>query len=149
MIDRRESILARLVVLMGTVKGIERVYRNNPNPNEGQMPAVVIFDADEEVAPVPETHHYKGATAPQIVIMRPEIFICLSERASDAGTRLNELRAAIYKAIVSDATLVSLVGTNGRINFHAVRTGFAVGRSLAAELKLEIAFTYVLAVSDL
>jgi len=149
MIDRREGIIARLVELMDSVDGVEVVYRNNPNPNEGKMPAIVVFDADEEQSPVPENMRNKGATAPVFLTMKPEIFIVLSDRAANAGSRLNELRARVLKAIANDQTLVDLATTNGRINLHSTRTGFAVGRSLAAEMKIEIGFTYPLLFSDL
>lgn len=149
MTDKREQILARLVEIMETIPGVGEVYRNNPDPNEGRMPAVVVFDADEEVASLPDTARYKGSTAPQVMIMRPEIYILLSARAADAGTRLNELRARIYKAIVTDLTLSSLVETNGRIMLEAGRSGFAVGRAMASELKLEFSFAYVLRASEL
>lgn len=149
MIDRRETILARLVAIMQTIPGVVAVYRNNPNPNEGQMPSVVVFDADEELAPLPETHRYKGATAPVFLSMKPELFICLRNNATNPGTKLNELRTAIYKAIVGDAALVSAVTASGRIELRAIRTGFAVGRSLAGEMKIEIAFTYPLIFDEL
>jgi hypothetical protein len=149
MTDRREQILARLVEIMETIPGVGAVYRNNPDPNEGRMPAVVVFDADEEVAPLPDTARYKGSTAPQVMIMRPEIYILLSARAADAGTRLNELRALVYKAVVTDAALSDLVETNGRISLEAGRSGFAVGRAMLSELKLEFCFTYVMRASDL
>lgn len=149
MSDKREQILARLVEIMETIPGVGAVYRNNPDPNEGRMPAVVVFDADEELAPLPDTAQYKGPTAPQVMVMRPEIYILLSARAADAGTRLNGLRASIYKAVVTDPSLFALVGTNGRIILEAGRSGFAVGRAMSSELKLEFGFTYVLQASEL
>jgi hypothetical protein len=149
MIDRREQILARLVGIMETISGVVAVYRNCPDPNEARMPAIVVFDADEEIAPLPDTARYKGPTAPQVMVMRPEVFVVLSARAADAGTRLNELRARIYKAVVTDDALSDIVGTNGRISLEAGRSGFAVGRAMSSELKLEFGFTYVLRASDL
>jgi hypothetical protein len=149
MTDRREKILARLVEIMETITGVVSVYRNCPDPIEARMPAVVVFDADEEIAPLPDTARYKGPTAPQVMVMRPEVFVVLSARAADAGTRLNELRARIYKAVITDEALSDIVGTNGRISLEAGRSGFAVGRAMSSELKLEFGFTYVLRASDL
>lgn len=149
MIDRREQILARLVEIMETIPGVGAVYRNNPDPNEGRMPAVVVFDADEGLAPLPDAARYKDPTAPQVMIMRPEIYILLSSRAADAGTRLNELRARVYKAVVTDKNLEDLVGMKGRITLEAGYSGFAVGRAMSSELRLEFGFTYVMWASDL
>jgi hypothetical protein len=81
--------------------------------------------------------------------MRPEVFVLLSARAADAGTRLNWLRVRIYKAVVTDEALSDTVGTIGRISLEAGRSGFAVGRAMSSELKLEFGFTYVLRASDL
>lgn len=149
MTDKREAILARLVEIMETITGVVAVYRNCPDPNEARMPAVVVFDADEETAPLPDTARYKGPTAPQVMIMRPEVFVVLSARAADAGTRLNEFRARIYKAIVTDEALSDIVGTNGKISLEAGRSGFAVGRAMSSELKLEFSISYVLWERDL
>jgi hypothetical protein len=149
--DRREEILSRLFEILDDVPGLSAVYRNCADPNEAKMPAAVVFDADEEIAdPQPRVSgRGDAATTLQFVTMRPEVYILLSARAADAGTRLNELRARIYKAVVTDAALISLVETNGKITLEACRSGFAVGRAMSAELKMEFGFTYVLRTSDL
>jgi hypothetical protein len=128
---------------------LSATYRNCLDPNEARMPAIVVFDADEEIAPLPDTARYKGPMAPQVMIMRPEVFVVLSARAADAGTRLNQLRARIYNAVVTNETLSDIVGTNGRISLEAGRSGFAVERTMSSELRLEFGFTYVLQLSDL
>ncbi len=149
MIDKREAILSRLVEVIEGASVFSSVYRNNPNPNEGRMPAAVVFDADEEAASMPDTARYREAGAPQFMTMRPEIYVLIAANAANAGPRLSELRAAVYRAIAEDKELSDLVGTNGRISLSACRSQFAVGRSMQAELRMEFAFTYGLWARDL
>jgi hypothetical protein len=149
--DRREEILSRLFEILDDIPGVSTVYRNNPDPNEAKMPAVVLFDADEELAdPQPKASgRGEPATTVQFMVMRPEVHILLSARAADAGTRLSELRSRIFKAIVTDSVLAGLADTNGKITLEACRSGFAAGRAMTSELKMEFSLTYVLRSSDL
>lgn len=150
MIDRREAILSRLVEVIEGASVFSRVHRNNPNPTEGRMPAAVVFDADEEAAPMPDLSRYREPNAPQLMTMRPEVYVLIATNAANAGPRLSELRSAVYRAVVEDSTLNDLVGgKNGRIALNACRSQFAVGRSMQSELRMEFEFTYVLWARDL
>lgn len=151
MTDKREAILARLVEIVETIPGVATVYRNNPDPNEAKMPAVVVFDADEELADPQPRVSGRGdpATTIQFMVMRPEVHILLSARAADAGTRLSELRSKIFKAVVTDSVIAGLAEANGRITLEACRSGFAAGRAMTSELKMEFSLIYVLRSSDL
>lgn len=150
MIDKREAILSRLVEVIEESGAFVSVSRNNPDPNPARMPAAVIFDADEETAAPPNPDKWREPNAPQLMTLRPEVYVLLAAAASNAGPRLSELRAAVYKAVVNDARLVELTdNTSGRIALNACRSQFAVGRSMNAELRMEFFFTYVLWARDL
>jgi molybdenum cofactor biosynthesis enzyme len=149
MIDRREAILSRIVEVIEATSEFAVVSRNKPNAGEGRMPEAVVFDADEESAVMPDTSRWREADAPQLMTMRPEIYVLIAANAANAGPRLSELRAAVYRAIVEDKELSDLVGRTGRIIMQACRSQFAVGRTMQAELRIEFAITYVLWARDL
>ena len=55
--------------------------------------------------------------APNIVEMTPEVLILLGATPERVGTALNELRAKLVKAVLTDAQLAALAGTNGRVRY--------------------------------
>lgn len=148
MADRREQILVRLVEILKTVHGIDAVYRNNDMPNEEHRPAAVVFDADESQADNPDPNIWRQAGAPQIMTMRPEIYLLLGKKFADVGTTLNDLRGRVYKAIATDATLASITGYNGRIRLDVMQTQLATGRAMNGEARLLFEISYVLKTSD-
>ena len=141
--DLREDILARLLEVAATVPGVPHVLRNRAGISEASRPAIIVLDADEAV----EDEDLAGGRpgrAPQIVIMTPEIFILVSKRAADIGAELNMLRRRIIRRVLTDATLLSLVGPNGSIGYAGCGTALAVGRSMEGEMAVSFAFRYVL-----
>ena len=51
--------------------------------------------------------------------MTPEVMILLGALPERVGSALNELRAQLVKAVLSDAQLAALTGPNGRIRYAA------------------------------
>lgn len=148
MADRREQILVRIVEVLKTVTGIDAVYRNNNQPNETHVPAAVLFDADEDVANMPDPEIWRQPNAPQLMTMRPEIYLILGKKFENVGTSLNDFRGRIYKALVQDATLYALTGTTGRMRLDSTQTQLATGRAMTGECRLLFSITYVLRASD-
>ena len=48
MVDVREDILARLLVVVATIPNIRSAHRNNVDITEDQLPAALVLDGDEE-----------------------------------------------------------------------------------------------------
>lgn len=156
MIDRREQILDRLTDLVAGVEGVQSADRNHTRPDEELLPAVVVFDGDEVVADMPDgpnPNRWRDANAPQMMTMRPEIYVRVASDLSTVGTNMNALRAKIHKAICSDTLLASLVGAdrgkNGRIQLERVQTALGWGRTMEGEMILYYAFSYILNPADL
>lgn len=137
MADARESILARLVTICGTVTGVQTVIRNGQVTDAAAWPCVIILDADE-VAQEGEPRR----PGPQLVTMTPEIYVVLEDTPEDVGGQLNTLRARLLKAILNDATLKGLTGANGAIRYEGCATGLARGRSMVGEMGVSLSFTY-------
>jgi hypothetical protein len=141
--DRRESILARLVEIAATVPGVVTAVRNQDEVSEGKRPAVIILDADEQVADPPGRSNHAG-NAGTLVTMTPEIYLMLGASPDDVGSSINEFRAAFLGVVLGDTGLAGIVGSNGSVAYQGCGTGFGRGRNMEATMAVSIAFTYPL-----
>ena len=148
MLDRREAILAQLLIVLKTVQGVPHVFRNRLDLSERQRPAIIILDSDE-VVEAGGSAQGRSPRAPSVVSMTPEIFIVLQDSAGEVGNELNILRARVLRAILSDSTLKTLTGPNGSIRYEGCATGLSRGRNMEGEMGVSIAFQYPLIISEL
>jgi hypothetical protein len=143
--DTREAILQRLVAIAETFKttrGIKAVYRNNMRPPEANLPAILILDGDEmgdENDP-----NSRGSRGPRRMTMTPQMLIVLPEKSEDVGTVLNGHRAALIKAIATDADLMALTTNRLGGRLHSTQTSLAWGRSMLGEMGVAFAIPYYL-----
>ena len=149
MLDRREALIARILAVLQTVDGIVVATRNIRHTNLEVMPAAIVFDADEHLAESPDSGLWVPPRTPQMMTMRPEIYVMVAGKPSEVGALLNGLRASIFSAMVQDADIQSLVGTNGRIILDLVQTALAPGRQMSGEMKIVFAITYPVILKDL
>lgn len=139
--DRREEILQRLVVI-AKVAGVKKVFRNENTPNETDLPAVIVLDADEKADEGdPEG---RGPLGPRRMVMVPQLFIVLPGAAKSVGTTLNGLRALLIDAVASDATLTAMTNNHRGARLLASQTSLAWGRSMMGEMGLSFAIPYLL-----
>jgi hypothetical protein len=149
MTDKREVIFRRLVEIAKTVPGIVAVFRNKDEISDRQRPCIVILDADEAADDGDPSGMTRRPNAPRRVAMTPELYVMLGAKPEKIGTELNIFRAAILKALLTDAALASLVGTNGDIRYEGCATALARGRVMEGEMGLSFTFTYVLRPDEL
>lgn len=148
MTDRREVILARLVVIAQGIANIKTVTRNRLLVDDDELPAIQIFDSDEHGDD--QDPKQRPAFAPRRVALAPEIYISIAKTdGEELGPALNVFRSAFLKAILTDSELITAVGTNGDIRFEACATALSRGRSLQGEMGLSISFVYILKASEL
>jgi len=144
MTDTRELILARLATIAAGITGVRKVYRNQLSIDENICPAIVILDADEQIDPArpANTRHVQS---PILLDLKPEIFIVLGDVPENVGPKLNTLRVAAIKSILSDAQLLTLCGAqHGRISYEGCMTALGSGRAMVGEMALQFTFTYLL-----
>lgn len=149
MADKREEILARLVVIVGAIDGVVTAARNQPDIDDEQRPAIVILDADEAADDADPAGVMRGSAARRRIGMSPEIYILLGANPEDVGTTINAMRAKVIKAILMDATLNTIIGANGAIRYEGCATGLSRGRGLEAEMGVSFTFSYILNPADL
>lgn len=149
MTDKREQILARLVEVAADVSGVVFAGRNVGNIDDEDRPAIVIMDADEAADENDPVGASRGTGTKRRIGLSPEIFILLGDKPENIGTELNAIRAALIKAILTDATLQSIVGTNGGIRYEGCATALSRGRSMEGEMGVSFTFTYLLNPAEL
>ena len=143
MADKREEILARLAQLAGQVKDIKTALRGVDTVAETSMPAMVVNGADESAD---ESGYDRGrpAHSKTRVEMMPDIWIFRAEKSANLETLLNESLAHFRKAVLTDAALIDILGTNGKIEYIGCKTGFKRGRQMDGTLRVDIRLVYVL-----
>jgi len=141
--DKREAILQRLVEIAAGLPGIAMAVRNQDEISEHTRPAIAVFDVDETADERAEQQGHPGR-APNIVEMTPEVLILLGAKPEHVGPALNELRARLVKAVLTDVQLSTLVGSNGRVRYAGCSTHLGHGRSMEGSMGVHFTFAYVL-----
>ena len=149
--DVREDILARLLEVVATIPNIRFAERNVVDIPELPLPAVIVYDGDEETDDVNDVS-MRPANRPTVVQMIPEIVI--KQQSDQAGSDLTTLRRELIKRVLNDTTLnEQIVKTgrygNGAIRYLGCRTDFGYGRSLQGGLIANFMFKYTLKPDDL
>lgn len=149
MTDRREQVLARLVVIAQGISGVGQVVRNQPDTTgTASSAAVVIFDGDESVDGG-GAGRGRPPTATVFVEMVPEVQIRAGRPSATIGTVMNGLRVLLVKAVLGDATLRAILGTNGEVRYGGLNTELARGKTMMAEMGLIFEIRYPLIYSEL
>lgn len=153
MSDKREAILVRLLAIAESLDGIVYAARNDINIGEEQLPAAIVLDGEEEVDDNQLRRNVPGL-APMLVHMTPTVSLWVSENATQVGSALNSLRAALLRAVLSDAALAALAGVGGGRSSGAVRylgcaPGMQEGRTIIGNIVSRFRITYVLDPNEL
>lgn len=152
--DTREQILVRLLAIAVGQAGFVTKIRNRGLLKTEKRPAIMLFDGDETPA---LTHGGRSNRArngmiypltPQIMTMRPEMFISLAEpedsneALEELGTLLNEKRILLIRAIAEDAPLLSLLGPNGGLLYNGCATDLKSGSTFKGQMRLDFEYRY-------
>lgn len=150
MVDVREDILARLLVVVATIPNIRSAQRNASELTEEQLPAVVVFDGDEDTNDASDLSQ-RPANRPTVVQMTPQILI--AQHANEVGSDLTTLRRELIKRVLHDTELNELAKTarngNGAIRYLGCQTDFGWARLLHGALQAQFLFKYTLRPDDL
>ena len=149
MTDRREQVLAQLVVLLGQIAGITLAARNLDEITEvgaGQVLAV-LYDGDELAHDNPRARGSSG----NVIYMTPEIIISLGEVPETVGTTTNEWRAKLIKKILFDPILPTICGMSphGAVRYMGCSTSLHPGRAAQVMLTAHFEIGYSLIPTEL
>ena len=141
-IDRREQILARLLVIATGIPGITTAVRNKfGGLNETDLDAIAICDGEEQ-GDERDPENTRPTNAPRRIVMMPSIEISAAGPPETVGTTINGYRAKLVKGICSDATLISLCTDRTGIRYLGCQSGAGLGSTMDANMVLQFAFTY-------
>lgn len=143
MADKREDILARILVVASSAPGVVHGQRNEIGLKRNQQPGVVLLDGDEEI--VTSQRIKTPVLAPQIMRMRLGLFVQTKDMQPQPamGTLLNTLRVSIIKTLVNDVPLRTLLGTNGKLEYTGVITDLKAGAAISGEMNLGFTCSYL------
>src|SRR5262252_7227425 len=146
MTDVREDILARLLVIVGSIPNMRSAQRNSVDFPEDLLPAAIIYDGDEESRDGTDLSMHPS-NRPSMVHMTPEIII--AEQANEAGSDLTTLRRELVKSILTDTQLNEQIVKTGRFGNGAIRylgcqTDVGWMRSMYGALRAQFLFKYAL-----
>jgi hypothetical protein len=155
MADKRTMILERLLAILEAVPlqlGYDQhsVFRDRGLLQKDQLPAFVLLDGVEEAANADFQMLRRGRQfmAPQLMQLRPQIFVLLEERKlpgnEGVAEELTTFRNAIISAVANDALLMQICGPNGGVALLRVETDMQTGAAVVGQLRFDFAFNYVL-----
>lgn len=140
--DTREDIMARIVVLMGGIVGVDQVSRNVLVGDDSKQKRITILEGDEEAAESDPVN--RPANAPRIVFMRPQILISAIASSDNIGSDLSTLRGKVMNALSTDTTLVGLT-LNGRgARYVGMESDLAFAREMLGQMALKFELPYIL-----
>lgn len=146
MAGKREPIIARLLTILDTVVGA--ALRNQSVTSETRRPIALLFDSDEQTDDGDPVRN-RPSHAPRRVEMTPEIFVLLGAKTATIGTVMNATLDAVVKAVLTDAELISILGTSGSMSYDGMLSSLAQGRVRDANLSIGFTFRYMLVPGDL
>src|SRR5512143_4294324 len=138
--DKREDILARLFTIISTIRNITTVARNLDEMPEGSRPCIVLIDGNEVRA---DDSRGKGRQT-VIMVMTPTIAVGVSSTVADLGADANAIRAKLLPAILTDTTLATILGTNGKITYDGLAGKLSQGSLMASDMELNFTIEYPL-----
>lgn len=149
--DRREEILARLLVILGTGSlSLGSTWRNRGNldalPSD-QYPAGVTLDGDEERHSEPY-----GVIKPDmpftLFTLLPQIFIVPEPTKTvtneGIGPLMSGLRIKVIDLFTSDQIIKSILGEDGQIEYLRCSTDMKTGHPMRGGMQFDFAYTYLL-----
>ena len=153
MIDVREDILARLLVVVAAIPNIRSTHRNNVDLPETQLPAAIVLDGDEDSDGANDVS-MKKPERPYNVQMTPGIIVQVQDDNVVLGSIITTFRRELIKRVLTDTELNEQIVKTGRYGNGAIRylgcqTDVGWTRTGYAALTAQFLFKYSLKPEDL
>jgi hypothetical protein len=145
--DKRELILSRLLDVLDGVQSGMVVLRNAPQIDPDSRPALILYDGDEQSEP--RDPNRGGPPSIRRVRMTPSIIALASAAAENIGTAINELRALVVHAVLTDATLLGYSVNGLEVTYEGAEQIVENGLRVEGAMALTFAITYTLRTADL
>lgn len=152
MIDRRAQILDRLAAIIDGIASVNHAgfYRNRGDLSNAMRPFLTLHDGSEALArdilPGSKAAFPLGLELSPEISYTPRLQLPLNETIS---ADVHSLRMQLLAAVLTDATLLNIVGTNGKITLRAIETDLSIGKRMTGEMVFRFTFSYPLFLSEL
>jgi len=145
--DPREAILNRVVVVCGSVTGIQAAARNRLDVAALRRPAAIVHDGAEQLLDAPQGERRSRL---QRMELAPGVTVVIrGDDGAEAGALMTLYRSRIVFAILNDAELIALVGTNGGIRYEGATVALPDAEAREYRITIDLVFTYPFYLSDL
>ena len=145
-VDIREDILARLLEVVAGIPNIRSAQRNNVDVTDEMLPAVTVFDGDEETTGA-DDRSARLSTRPYVTRMQPEIIV--QEKHEVTGSEMGAMRRELIRRVLTDTALNALAGSNGAIRYMGCQTDFGWLRSQYNAMNVQFMIQYALKIEEL
>jgi hypothetical protein len=144
MTDVREAIIARMMVLLAAIPGVDEVTRNVivADDDTSRTKRIALLEGDEMAAE--EDPVARPANAPRTIHMHPQMLLSNFAKSVDVGTGLAAVRAAIIKSFASDSQLIALTLNNRGGRYLGMDSDLVFAGAMLGQTSLKFQFTYVL-----
>ncbi len=142
MSDMREQIMARLLLVLNGVEGINGIARNVKTVSEDKLPALILLEGDEEADENDPVQRRGAGMDPRRIHMIPQIVLAHGNVPEEVGEDINTLRSRTILAIVSDATLRQLTHNGAGVRYLGFESDLALGRTMMGQMALRFRLTY-------
>lgn len=142
MIDRRESIMARLTEIAGGVVGNDHVERNRIVLDDTHQVAISVLEGDEEA--IEDDPVGRAPPVPRRINMTPQMVIVCRDTADDIGTAINSLRTSLLDAVLNDTQLHALTLNSRGVRYEGMESDLAFGRQMVGQMALRFRITCVM-----
>jgi hypothetical protein len=142
MADVREEIMARITTLIGGLTGVETAARNLDEIADIKLPAIVLYDGDEEASP---DNLRATGLKPTVIHATPQIFVKIQDTPDNVGTSTNAWRAAVLSTLLGDQTLAAICGIHSPyagVRFVGAATSLIPGRLSQVSMTLHFSICY-------
>lgn len=151
MTDKRERILAQLLLVLKGVDGIKSAARNLDQIPEGARPAIVLLDGDEAL-PQSQGETTRSGKSPIVMQMQPVINVLVGDNDKDIGATINAIRASLITKVLTDTDLAAVVEAdinrpnrqNGRVSYTGMLTRFSHSFEMDCDMQVNFAIQYAL-----
>lgn len=142
MIDRRESVMLRLVELAGGLVGADHVARNRITLDDLSFSQIFVLEGDEEAAEDDLTG--RAPMVPRRIHMVPQIVPVCRAKAADVGSEINGLRQAVIDAVLNDSTLHALTLNGRSVRYEGMESDLGFGRQMIGQMALRFRITVIM-----
>lgn len=140
--DPRETILARMAVVLAGIDGVLSFERNATEISDAHCPAIVLNEGDETADDGDPIG--RPANSVRRVYMEPQVLLAVIDDREDVGTELNAMRSKIITALINDATLIGLTADNTGARYSSMSSDLAIGRKMSGQMALGFSLAYYL-----